>query len=164
MVWARFDDGYLNNLKVQSAGALAEHLDMRAIIYCAQNSTDGLVTPLALQIIGVGLPGVQKRVLALIAAGRWVPNEGGGWLIHDFLDFNPSKAQLDDKRTKTKERQAEYRARNSVTNSATNASPRSGRDISSLETEKNAEIAKPTWMRLGMSRDEWMAAGRPEAS
>ncbi len=135
---------------------------MRAIIYCARNSTDGLVTPSALRRIGMGLPGVQKRVLALIAAGRWAPNEGGGWFIHDFLDFNPSKAQLDEKRVATRERVQKHRS-NAARNAVTNASPRSGRDVLSLETEKNAEIAKPTWMRLGMNRDEWMAAGRPEA-
>ncbi len=135
---------------------------MRAIIYSARNETDGLITKSALNKISTGIPNVTAKALTLIEVGRWIPNDGGGWWIHHFLEFNPSKAQLSEQRVKNRERKQKSRVVSRRDSAVTDASPRSGRESLSLETEKNAEIAKPTWMRLGMSRDEWMAAGRPE--
>lgn len=168
MVWARFDDHYLESPKVEAAGPLAEHLDMRAIIYAARNETDGLITPTALLKIGLGLPRMKARVDALVLAGRWHPNLGGGWLIHDFLDYNPSKAALSDKRSKDKERQRSHRESRSDTSRDSNVNhawPRSGRE--SVDQKKQRELAEtddqadrdasePPWRRAGVSRADWL--------
>lgn len=89
---------------------------MRAIIYCARYDTDGLVTRSALSIIKRGIPKVYEKVDRLVSVGRWSTNPTGGWLIHDFLEFNLSKAQRDTHREAGRERQAKHRARNAVTN------------------------------------------------
>lgn len=105
MVWARFDDRYSESPKIEKAGPWAELLDMRAIIYSARNETDGLITRSALSRIGVGIPKPTTRAQTLVDVGRWTVNElGGGWLIHDFLVYNPSKAQLAKTREEGKER------------------------------------------------------------
>src|SRR5580765_8155562 len=104
MSWARFDDGYSDNPKILEAGPWCELLDMRAIIYCARMSTDGLVTRAALKRIGHGIPKLAERVNVLLEVGRWTVNEGGGWFVHDFLTFNPSKAQKEAERAAGRER------------------------------------------------------------
>ncbi len=101
MGWARFDDGYSESEKVIAAGPWAELLDMRAIIYCARNETDGKVSRDALKRIGVGIPNVLARVDKLLVVGRWANTESGlGWVVHDFLKYHLSKAQREAQREK----------------------------------------------------------------
>lgn len=118
MGWARMDDGYMDHPKILEAGPWCELLDRRGIEYCAAHDTDGLITPSALKKIGREIPKVAARVLTLVAVGRWTPNEGGGWWVHDFLAFNPSKAERGALRESGRARQAAWRerARNAVTN------------------------------------------------
>lgn len=117
MGWSRFDDGYMDHPKIMEAGPWAELLDRRAIEHCAKYETDGLVAKSALRRIGRDIPRVSQRVLALIEVGRWTVNETGGWWVHDFLKYNPSRAQREADRASGRDRQAAWRARNAVTNS-----------------------------------------------
>lgn len=132
MGWARFDDGYLDHPKILEVGPWAELLDMRAVIWCAKYDTDGLVTRVALKRLGREIPKVSTRVRGLVDVGRWLSNEGGGWLVHDFLKYNPSKAQRENDRESGRVRQASYR--NRVRNAATDAFVPMGRGSVSLST------------------------------
>ncbi len=119
MGWARFDDQYTDNPKILEAGPWAELLDMRAIIYCARMETDGLISRAALKRISHGIPKAAERVTMLLEVGRWTVNEGGGWWIHDYLAYNPSKAQRAAERARGRERVAKHRSStggNAVTN------------------------------------------------
>lgn len=111
MGWARFDDGYTDHPKIKEAGKLAELLDMRAIIYCARYETDGLVTKTALRHISHDLPSVKVQVSALLRVGRWSANETGGWLVNDFLKYNPSKAAQESRREAARVRMNKSRTR-----------------------------------------------------
>ncbi len=163
MVWSKIDDKFLDNPKVDAAGPLAEHLLLRAIIHCNCNETDGLVTKTALSKIGFGLPKIPERVNALLSAGLWTVNEGGGWWIHDFLEYNPSKASLKAKRAKETERQRKYRATGDVSqrdnardNVVTYAWPRSGREVVDEKREEEPrEKAKPPKRNEGESLIEY---------
>ena len=166
MGWARVDDGYLGHPKIIEVGPHAELLDLRSIIWCAKYETDGLVTKSALQSIGRGIPKVPARVLALIEVGRWTVNETGGWWVHDFLKYNPSKAQKESQRESGRERVRNYRS-NAVTPPVTNASRSKGRGGESLELDaaKIVDLPKtePPWVAQGMTRAEWIDAGRQES-
>lgn len=116
MGWARFDDAYTHHPKTREAGPWAELLDMRGIIWCARYNTDGRVTRNGLADIKHGIPKVYDKIDRLVAVGRWKTNPDGGWFIHDFLEFNPSKAQRESEKTAARERQRAWRARNGVTN------------------------------------------------
>lgn len=118
MGWAKFDDGYLDHPKILEVGPWAELLDMRAVIWCAKYDTDGLVTKVALKRLGREIPKVSTRVRALVDVGRWLVNEGGGWMVHDFLKYNPSKAQREADRESGRVRQSAFRNKrsNGVTN------------------------------------------------
>lgn len=115
MGWARMDDGYMFNPKIVEAGPWAELLDRRAIEWCAKNETDGLVVRSGLRIIGRGIPKVAERVNALLEVGRWAVNEGGGYWVHDYLKYNPSKADKETQREAGRERVRKHRS-NAVTN------------------------------------------------
>lgn len=115
MGWARFDDGYMDHPKIYEAGPWAELLDRRAIEHCAKYETDGLVTPTSLKRIARGIPKVNERVHKLLEVGRWTVNDTGGWVVHDFLKYNPSKAAKEDMRAKGRQRVAKHRG-NAVTN------------------------------------------------
>lgn len=134
MGWARFDDGYLDHPKILEAGPWAELLDMRAVIWCAKYETDGLVTRVALKRIGREIPKVASRVLSLVECGRWTVNENGGWWVHDYLKFNPSKAEKETQRKLGRER-----VRNHRRNAVTNASQSKGRGGESVVVPKTIQ-------------------------
>lgn len=131
MGWARMDDGYMDHPKIMDAGPWAELLDRRAIEHCAKYETDGLVSKSGLRRISRDIPKVPQRVLSLIECGRWSLNETGGWLVHDFLEFNPSKEEKQTQREQGRERQRRWKA-----NAVTNASHPKGRGGEAVPTPK----------------------------
>jgi hypothetical protein len=51
-------------------------------------------------------PGAAIR--SAVEAGLWVP-EGDGWVIHDYLDYQTSRAQREQVRDQARERQRRRR-------------------------------------------------------
>lgn len=108
MSWAKVDDQLHGHRKAKLAWkyhprALGLHL--LALSYCAGHLTDGFVD---LEFVEEKLPAGRERenvTAALVNAGLWVP-ENGGWRINDWLDYNPSRAEVLDKRAKDSARKA----------------------------------------------------------
>ena len=146
MVWVRLDDHFDENPKIASVGPLGIALWVTGLAYCNRNLTDGFIpwtTARALlaweyleppgengrsriQSLGVtcGMQGddvESTRVIDLLVyAGLWeVVDEPGGYLIHDYADFQPSKVQvLEDRRdsaARTAKSRLKSRERNAVT-------------------------------------------------
>lgn len=109
MGWAKFDDRYSWHPKIIDAGPYAELLDMRAIIYSVGAETDGFVSVSALPRIAHGIPTPLSRAGALVEVGRWSTVDGG-WQIHDFLEYQPSRDDRLEWRAKGAERQRRSRA------------------------------------------------------
>jgi hypothetical protein len=136
MTWARFDDGYTHHPKVYRLSAMAELLDVRAIIHCARFNTDGLVRKGELPQFSHQISRLSQRLLELVEAGRWEVADGG-WFIHDFLAFNPSKQEREEQKESNRDRQRQWRAkRNAVTNSLVTY----GTDRESLKTQTQLAI------------------------
>ena len=110
MSWARFDDGYSDHPKVCAAGPWGELLDMRAIIWCARQETDGKVPESALSRLAHDIPKARHVVARLVEVGRWIQTDGG-YEVVDFLDYNPSRAERDADRAAARERMANARER-----------------------------------------------------
>ena len=108
MGWAKFDDQYTDHPKIVAAGSMAELLDMRAVIHCARYETDGFVQAVQLPRIAVGITSPKKQAARLVEVGRWIKVDGG-WMVHDFLDYHPSKADKEEEREKARERMANAR-------------------------------------------------------
>lgn len=99
----------------------------------------------------------EKFVRELVDAGLWEAVEEG-WELHDFLDYQPSKAQVTADRKKTAERQRRWRERhsetrddsvsngrsNGVTNGGSNAAPtRPDPSRPELHTDQDDSAAPP---------------------
>lgn len=96
MTWTKLDDGFHSHPKVLAAGLEAVGLHTLALSYSSQYLTDG----------HVGRAFVERHAgrradrLAqqLVDAGLWEPNGGDEWVIHDYLEFNPSREQITARR------------------------------------------------------------------
>lgn len=111
MGWLRLDDRYDEHPKVIAAGSEAGLIvNVRAMLYCARNETDGiLLQAIVPRITSDFSPNKAKQqVKRLLEVGLWERVEGG-YLVHDFLDYNPSKADRDADRAKARERMANAR-------------------------------------------------------
>lgn len=107
MTWLKTDDRYPEHRKIRRLSDAAYRLHHTALCACAKDETDGLVTEADIAEMEHGKR-LRKHVPSLIDMGLWEPVPGG-WLIHDFLDYNPSHAKQDEKRRKDRQRQEEWR-------------------------------------------------------
>jgi hypothetical protein len=104
--WAKLDDQFHAHRKAKRAWkghprALGLHL--LAISYCAGHLTDGFVDD---EFVEEKIPAQRERSAvtdALVDAGLWA-REGEGWQINDWLDFNPSRDEVLDRRRRDSER------------------------------------------------------------
>lgn len=108
MTWSRFDDAAALGPKANAAGNEAWGLWTAAIEYSNRHLTDGFVTisALATKCLPIPISEAKAKALAEKLVGAVVRPNGkglferadGGYLIHDFLDWNPSKAEVELKR------------------------------------------------------------------
>jgi hypothetical protein len=105
MPWARFADDYLGNPKLGGLSTSAVALDMAGIIYSARELRDGHLSSTDVQAIAalIHLRRWDAAAAELVAARRWVA-EDGGWLIHDYLDYQPSREKVMAERTAARDR------------------------------------------------------------
>lgn len=97
MVWLRLEDTFPEHPKVLAAGAIAAWLNVCAIAYCNRQLTDGFVPTAA-----VAQMGRIRDAATLVRVGLWqqVP---GGYEIHDYLRYQPSRAEVEDRRQRDRE-------------------------------------------------------------
>lgn len=111
MPWVRLDDGFADHPKLEQAGPLAAWLHVAALCYCARHLTDGCIPkPKALRLTDVPRP--AQRVDALLAAGLW-EDEGDHYRVHDYLEFQPSREQVEADRAAARDRMARVRSHRS---------------------------------------------------
>ena len=182
MPWVRFDDVFPIHRKVRGLSDPAFRLHAEAIFWCARNLTDGFV-PAAdlLDLASARRP--LKFVPELVIRGMWhladevcdskkcpayveQPSERDGWLLHDYFEYQPTKAQVIKEREQNAERQRRYKERhasngteshsesNAVSNAVSDASvtgPRpvpSRRDGSSLGDQSAGDQSVRTGARV----------------
>lgn len=108
MPWARFDDHMPSHRKVRPLSDGAFRLWVSAVCWCNANHTDGTVFYRDLTYVSdVKRP--RKYVTELVISGLWEEFDGG-WTVHDFLDYNPSSAEVTAARKLKTERQRKWRA------------------------------------------------------
>ena len=103
MSWARFDDRFPRHRRVRMLTTNAKWLHVVAICHCAEHLTDGLVDEIAFgQIVAdsdLSKTVAAKCIPVLTQAGLWIPHDGrGGWIIRDYLDYNPTRDEVKAKR------------------------------------------------------------------
>lgn len=97
MTYLHVDDCFPTHPKVIGLSHRAFRLHVTALCHCTQNLTDGLVTKTALAVVGAVAGKGRALTDELEAAGVWrkVPD---GWVIHDYLDWNPSREDVEKRK------------------------------------------------------------------
>jgi hypothetical protein len=114
MPWARFEDGYLGSRKLTALSTGAIALDMASIVYSARELRDGVLSVADVEVV-TSLIHIRKwhhYAVELVEAQRWAPREEGGFIIHDYLDYQPSREQVLADRAAGAERKRRQRASN----------------------------------------------------
>lgn len=132
MTWLKKDDRYPEHRKIRRLSDGAYRLHDTALHYAAKDETDGLIRTEDIDELQHGRR-LRRHIPDLMAAGLWEPVDGG-WVLHDFLDWNPSHEQQEAKRAADRKRQQRFRKggarptedegdgdRHGVTNGVTNA-------------------------------------------
>lgn len=105
MTWIRLDDDMPAHPKIILLSDAAWRLHVTGICHAGHYLTDGRVN--AMQ----ALPGVRPRAAEeLVKAGLWIPDPDGGWMIHDYLDYNAPGEQIVARREADRLRKAKERA------------------------------------------------------
>lgn len=140
MAWARIEGSSESHPKMRiddliAAGAIA--LQRNAIAHCAQHQTNGYIDDrwvyaqlhtlrakqrrdVLARAIAIGLleavPAKTTRTLTVDRRGQTYtvtigPYPADGFLVHDYLDFNPCAAEIDEQRRAAADRQQSRRER-----------------------------------------------------
>lgn len=117
MVWVRLDDQFPDHPKVSAAGPCGAWLHVCGIAYCNRHLTDGFI-PAGVAHRLTNFDGIdisrsrddlyehancESIARDLCNVGLW-EEATGGYLIHDYLDFQPSKESVLNEREKAKRR------------------------------------------------------------
>lgn len=109
MPWVKLDDRFPSHRKVALLSDRAFRLHVSAICWCAENLTDGRIVDRELPLVA-HIRGIKATAKQLEEAGVWDRTDDG-WVIHDYLDYNPSREQVLLDRKKNAERQERWRQR-----------------------------------------------------
>ncbi|MFE7609228.1 RAD23 family protein [Streptomyces celluloflavus] len=117
-MWAKLDDGFHSHPKIRKAGNAAVGLFARLLSYAGQHMTNGIVVGALARDYGT-VPQLRKlTAVGLLhehghGCGTCAQPEPGDYVVHDFLDSNPSRAQIQQARDKDARRKRSERNRES---------------------------------------------------
>lgn len=109
MPWVRLEDGFPENPKVLAAGDEAAWLYVCALAYCNRHLTDGFVPSAAVKRL-TGHKSPIRLAMKLVDVGLLERDDDReGFVIHDYLNYQPSKASVETDRAGARERMANAR-------------------------------------------------------
>lgn len=121
-MWAKLDDKFPRHPKVRQCNLEARWLFIIGVCHAAEYLTDGFLRRTDVAGLTSELRRPKEAIQQLVTAGLW-ERVRGGYAIHDFLQYNPSRKQVETERAATRDRVHAWRGRNAVTNGVRNASP-----------------------------------------
>lgn len=109
MPWVKLDDHFDENPKVARLSDAALALWVTGLAYSNRNLTDGFIpTQVGRGKLRYCDGGTDSPIGELESADLWDPVDGG-WLIHDFTDYQPTRDQVLAEREAARERKAKSR-------------------------------------------------------
>jgi hypothetical protein len=121
MSWAKLDDQYPDHPKIIEVGPLGMALHTAAICYCARYLTNGFI-PTAMISRLISLDNIfiidsnsvshavsHKEITEALVKVNLLETVPGGYMLHDYLIYNPSGAEVKRIRDENAKRQAEWR-------------------------------------------------------
>jgi hypothetical protein len=91
MPWVRIDDQFADHPKIVAAGPLASWLYICGLTYASRLLTDGFIPAGQVRKLA-DVSNAQKLADSLVRVGLWDVAEGG-YAIHDYLEYNPSRTK-----------------------------------------------------------------------
>lgn len=118
MAWLKIDDQFYANRKAVQAFTTdpsALGVWLMCATWSANQMTDGRIPAYLVRMWSVD----QGAIDVLVDCGLWLEDSAeDGWVMKDFLDYNPSRAELEEKRAKDAARRSAARPRGRATDSA----------------------------------------------
>lgn len=107
MTWARLDDSFYDHpktLRLWARCPAAIALHVRAICWCAKHEKDGHLPEEIVNAISPVQSDRDEQIKALTETGAWHRTDEGDFVIHDYLDYNPSKEEVAERKKRDRER------------------------------------------------------------
>lgn len=157
MPWVRFADDYLGNVKLVGLSPMARLLDMCGIIYSARELRDGHLGVPDVQAIAalIHLKKWEPAARELVAERRWTA-ESGGWAIHDYLDYQPSREKVLGERAAAVERKRQAAAKRT-----NGVHEDSGRNPGEVRPDSGSPVPGPGINSRPPARQAGRTAGAP---
>ncbi|MCL2735636.1 MAG: hypothetical protein FWD75_03265 [Propionibacteriaceae bacterium] len=89
------DPKIMDDPDIAKAGAMAEFLYIRGLLYIRRCQRDGTIPKRALLDVSDGIPGAQKHVNALVKTGLWV-DDGQAWSVRNWEKWNCTQSEIAD--------------------------------------------------------------------
>jgi hypothetical protein len=99
MAWLRLDDKFAQHPKVAELSDRAFRLHVETMLYCAEYDTKGRIPTAAIRLTGAK----PRNITELLVAGLWDEN-GTGYVVHDFEDYNGERAQARERKQRQRSR------------------------------------------------------------
>jgi hypothetical protein len=149
MTWVRFDDQFPIHRKMAGLADVLYRLHTEAIFWCARNTTDGVIS--TVDLAHISPRGKLKNVAFLVEKALWheakslcaqckdalaeagTPEPAEGWVIHDYLSFQPSRSKVVRERSAKAERQARW-----VASKTNQRRSRDASQTASIDTSQDA--------------------------
>lgn len=110
MAWIRYDDEYIDHPKIEPLSDSAFRWWKRAKAYCNKYRTDGLLLDHFLTRVPPDVVAELRIVRPGFRHALWEERRGQLW-IHDYLDYQPSKKELEKNNRDNRARQKRFRDR-----------------------------------------------------
>lgn len=115
MTWGKLDDGFWRHPKIRAASRRhpgSVGLLAMAISLSSEYETDGQVTEHDLEEL-CPRARLRRRLVGILVDCRLLDRgeDGRTFQIHDYLDYNPSRADLEEERKNGSRRVREHRGR-----------------------------------------------------
>lgn len=119
MPWFVVDDNADTHPKMMAAGNAALGLWLKAGAYASRHLTDGMVPG---DIAKMHSKGSKTQIARLVAAGLWhehghtcrhpkcLQPAAGDYAIHDYLEYNPTRAKVTEQRERAADKKRKQRA------------------------------------------------------
>lgn len=102
MTWVRIDDCFMGHRKVRALSDRAFRLHMEGLCFAALNLSDGYLDHDAVRRLRGNARASGKHFRELVDGGLWHETDDG-IEIHDYLDFNKSRDEVEAERRRKSE-------------------------------------------------------------
>lgn len=146
-----------------SAGPVACWLWFCGVLYCRRALTDGYIPKGKVPGLIVGLTGAGafRHAAKLCDVGLW-HEELGGYRVHDYLDWNPTKAAIENYRRRDRIRKHQQHGIHSESDSESDRNPKAAANACAEHAGAKSESESERFGDLVSEREE-IPTGDPPA-